>query len=67
MEQFAQSRLLIELAASTRDAGDGLSAHMERLASSIEQALAVAHEEGKEEAVRVLHALLGILQAAPRQ
>jgi hypothetical protein len=40
---------------------------MQRLASSIEHALAAAHEEGREDAVRVLHALLGILQAAPRQ
>jgi len=66
MEQFTQKSLVIEVSASTRDADGGLTAQMQRLASSIEQALAVAHEEGKEEAVRVLHALLGILQAAPR-
>lgn len=35
-------------------------------AAAVEQSLAMAHEAGKEDAVRLLHAVLGLLAAAPR-
>lgn len=36
-------------------------------ARAIEHILAVAHEAGQEEAVRLLHAVTALLSAAPRQ
>lgn len=35
-------------------------------AAAVEHSLAMAHEAGKEDAVRLLHAVLGLLAAAPR-
>ncbi|MBR0670012.1 hypothetical protein [Neoroseomonas soli] len=35
-------------------------------AAAVEQCLANAHEAGKEEAVRLLHAVFALLTAAPR-
>lgn len=40
--------------------------HLHEAASAIEQVLAYAHEDGQEETVRVLLAVVAILRAAPR-
>lgn len=40
--------------------------HLREAASAIEQVLAYAHEDGQEETVRVLLAVVAVLRAAPR-
>lgn len=66
MNHFVDGTILKQGLASARSAeamaGDPIAA----AAAGIEKCLAEAHESGQQDAVRLLHAVLALLSAAPR-
>ncbi len=66
MDQISYQNLYGNHLSSERDDVIVDRDHLREAASAIEQVLAYAHEDGQEETVRVLLAVVAILRAAPR-
>lgn len=66
MNHFVEETIIQHALSSAKSAGGASDDPVAVAASAVEHCLARAHEEGRAEAVRLLHAVLGLLSAAPR-
>lgn len=66
MNHYVEGTIIQQAISSARSPEPAADDPISVAAAAIERSLAAAHEAGKEEAVRLLHAVLALLAAAPR-
>ena len=66
MNHYVEEAIIQPALSSAKGAGGASDDPVAAAAVAVERCLARAHEEGRADAVRLLHAVLGLLSAAPR-